>query len=205
MGREKAETVSLGFTEQRFAPGAHVCQIFGDDDERQDAVLRFLLAGSRDHERVASFSDKTREESVATFFEANATPFAERRAAGAISVQPAGPVYFQDGCFSPERMLAVLTAYHDESVRGGFPACRVIGEMPSQIRTVRDGSRLMEYECRVSILLRTHPITAVCQYDARAFEGATLLDVLKVHPLMVVRGFVVNNPFFVEPEQYLAR
>lgn len=62
-----------------------------------------------------------------------------------------------------------------------------------------------EYEARVSLLLRDHPVTAVCQYDARAFDGAVIMDVLKVHPLMVIRGAVVHNPFFVRPEDYLAR
>jgi len=27
---------------------------------------------------------------------------------------------------------------------------------------------------------------------------------LKVHPQMIVNGNVVNNPFFIEPEEYLA-
>ena len=30
-----------------------------------------------------------------------------------------------------------------------------------------------------------------------------IMDVLKVHPLMVVRGAVVRNPFFVPPEEFL--
>jgi hypothetical protein len=46
-------------------------------------------------------------------------------------------------------------------------------------------------------------VTAICQYDASAWDGATLLHVLRVHPMMVVRGQVVENPFFMQPEDYL--
>jgi hypothetical protein len=61
----------------------------------------------------------------------------------------------------------------------------------------------MEYEARVTMFLRRCPATAVCQYDSRVFDGETIMEVLKVHPYMVVRGGVVNNPFFYQPEDYL--
>ena len=86
----------------------------------------------------------------------------------------------------------------------GFNGGRVIGEMTPEVQQVPGGERLLEYESRVSLLLRTHPVTSVCQYDARTFDGATIMDILKVHPLMVVRGSVVRNPFFIPPEEFLA-
>ena len=46
---------------------------------------------------------------------------------------------------------------------------------------------------------------AVCQYDANAFDGATLMKILKVHPMMVIRGAVVRNPCYIQPDEFLAR
>jgi len=63
----------------------------------------------------------------------------------------------------------------------------------------------MEYESKVSLLVKEYPINAVCQYDARAFDGSTILEVLKVHPLMIVRGKIIHNPYFEEPAEYLAK
>jgi len=31
------------------------------------------------------------------------------------------------------------------------------------------------------------------------------MEILKVHPLMVIRGSVVHNPFFINPEEFLAQ
>jgi hypothetical protein len=121
----------------------------------------------------------------------------------AFSLSGTADVYFQDGKFDPDRMIALLSAYYKESLDLGFPASRVIGEMTPEVQNVPGGDRLLEYESRVSQLLRTHPVTAVCQYDARSFDGATIMDVLKVHPKMIVDGVLVNNPFFIEPEVYL--
>jgi hypothetical protein len=87
----------------------------------------------------------------------------------------------------------------------GRPGARVIGEMPPDIAEIPGGTRLLEYEARVNSLLRAHPVTAVCQYDAHAFGGADCMDVLTVHPMMLVRGAVVLNPFFIPPEEFLRR
>jgi len=113
-------------------------------------------------------------------------------------------IYFKNDRFDPDRMIEVLTKYHEDSVLEGYPAARVIGEMSPEIQHIPGGSRLLEYESRVSLLQRKHPVTCVCQYDARSFDGAMIMDVLKVHPLMVIRGAVVRNPFFVPPEAFLA-
>ena len=80
---------------------------------------------------------------------------------------------------------------------------RVIGEMTPHVQHVDGGSRLCEYESKVSLLQRKYPVTAMCQYDANNFDGATIMEILRVHPLMVVRGTVVSNPFYIPPEEYL--
>jgi hypothetical protein len=40
------------------------------------------------------------------------------------------------------------------------------------------------------------PVTAICQYDTRLFDGETLYRLLTVHPMMIVRGRVVRNPYY---------
>jgi hypothetical protein len=66
-----------------------------------------------------------------------------------------------------------------------------------------DPERLMEYEAMVNDVLVTHPITAICQYDANCFDGATILDVLRVHPMMIVQGQIVRNYYYMKPEDFI--
>jgi hypothetical protein len=197
--------ISLGFTAERFPVGVHICQIFSDDDERQDALLAYLRSGLESGERTSCFSDKATVSDVAEHLAQHGLSYEERCTSGALTLAPTREVYFKNDRFDPERMLEVLTGYHEDSVRRGFPAARVIGEMTAEVQHVPGGSRLLEYESKVSLLLREHPVTCVCQYDARSFDGAMIMDVLKVHPLMVIRGAVVRNPFFIPPEEYLSR
>jgi MEDS: MEthanogen/methylotroph, DcmR Sensory domain len=196
--------VSLGFTPQAFPAGIHVCQIFADDEERLSSLCDFLSSGLTAGERAACFSGRFDEMRLSRHLHAHGLSLRELTESGAFSFTPADQAYFHDGRFDPDRMVEALRAYHDEALALGYPAARVIGEMAPEVQAIAGGSRLMEYESRVSILLRDHPVTAVCQYDANRFDGATIMQVLKVHPLMVIRGTVVHNPYYVSPEEVLA-
>lgn len=195
--------ISLGFTDQKVPVGTHMCLIFTRDEERKDSLLKFLLSGLESKERMACFSSKMDEKSLRKFFKDHQISYDERKQAGAISLSGTSEVYFQDDEFDPDRMINTLTQFYNESLEMGFPASRVIGEMIPEVENVKGGERLLEYECKISMLLRDHPITSVCQYDANSFDGATIMEVLKVHPQMIVNGAVINNPFFIEPEEYL--
>jgi hypothetical protein len=204
MGEDDA-TVDLGFAKARVPAGTHVCQIYSDADERSDALLRFLSRGLQCGESTACFTENVGEEELEAWFAKEGLSLAGERASGRFASSPTRSVYFQDGRFDPDRMLELLTRFHQDSVAAGRSGARVIGEMSPEISTVPGGFRLLEYESRVNRLLQTHPITAVCQYDARCFDGATIMDVLTVHPMMVVRGAVVLNPFFTAPEELARR
>jgi len=195
--------VSLGFTDKTVPEGTHMCLVFSEEQERVDSLLKYLLSGLANGERTVCFSERITEEQLRDFFSENNISYDERKLANAISLSETSEVYFEGDTFDPERMLKILSNYYDESKKMGFTASRVIGEMIPEIENVLGGDRLLEYESRVTMLLREKPVTAVCQYDANLFDGATIMEVLKVHPQMIVNGEVVNNPFYIKPEEYL--
>jgi hypothetical protein len=201
--KDKSQSVSLGFTKQMFPPGVHVCQVFSEDDERQDSILHFILSGLQAKERTSCFSDKMTDQAIEEFLSHNGVSCQDAKRSGAFALTGAAEVYFKDHRFDPDQMLDLLREFYKESVGQGYTAMRVIGEMSPEVQHLPGGSRLLEYESRVSILLRDCPVTAVCQYDARLFDGAAIMDILKVHPLMVIRGSVVHNPFYIKPEDFL--
>lgn len=203
MHQNHTEVVSLGFTDEKVPEGTHICLVFTTEQERVDSLLKFLLAGLQTNERTVCFSEKLTEETVKDYLAENNISYNESKAQKAISLSGTSEIYFQDGIFDPDRMLNTLAAFYDEALELGFTASRVIGEMSPEIQTIPGGERLLEYESRVSILLRDRPVTTVCQYNAHLFDGATILEILKVHPKMLVNGMVINNPFFIEPEAYL--
>jgi hypothetical protein len=71
------------------------------------------------------------------------------------------------------------------------------------LRETLGSERFLEYEAMLNTVSVPFPHFGMCQYDARRFDGATLYKVLQVHPFMVAHGQIVQNPFYVKPEEFL--
>lgn len=195
--------VPLGFTDEQFPPGTHICQIYSDDDERDQSINQYIRSGLEAGEHIACFSDSLDLQQLADYLDTHGISLNEAKSSGDLTLAGTHEVYFENNKFDPDRMLGLLRDFDTKTKTAGCPGCRVIGEMTPEIDNVEGGNRLLEYESKVSLLLKDYPVTAVCQYNARHFDGATIMDVLRVHPLMVVRGSVMRNPYFIPPEEFL--
>ena len=193
----------LGFTDQLVPAGSHICQIYSEDDEQLSSLLGFLESGLKNGERTACFTDKLDEEALGRHLSERGLSLDRLKETKSLTKAGGREIYLQNDAFEPERMLALLRQFYEDSVTEGFSSARVIGEMIPEVCSAHGGSRLMEYESRVSLQMRDYPVTAVCQYNANIFDGGTILQVLKVHPLLVIRGAVVHNPYFIPPVEYL--
>ena len=100
-------------------------------------------------------------------------------------------------------MLENMKKAYEDALKNGYRGARGTGEMLWGTRKIKGVEKLMEYESRINIMTRTHPFTAVCWYDARECDVATIRECLKVHPYLIVKGNVVMNPYFIPPEEYL--
>lgn len=198
-----APTVSLGFTGGRFARGLHVCQVFASDVERDRTRAQFIAAGLSAGEWCRCFVAEGAVARIASLLRAEGVDTTGAEQSGALAVSSTREAYFSEGRFEPETLLQKLASFHRSVDQAGHPGARVIGEMSREIEEVPGGSRLLEYEARVTLLVRDHPITTMCQYDARIFDGASIMDILRVHPYVVVNGAVMHNPFFSDPMEFL--
>lgn len=195
--------VDLGFTSERFPAGTHMCFIYNDEEERCEVISRYLGAGIAGGELVGYFADV--DELVDDYLQEMGVAVPDEARKNRLLLSRSQDTYCPDGRFVIERMLGKLKEFHHTCLDRGLPAGRVSGEMAWALRPIEGREGLIEYEARVNIVLRDHPVTAICQYDANRFDGATIFDVLSVHPMMVVHGQVVKNPYFITPEVFLAK
>lgn len=197
--------ISLGFTAERFPAGTHMCYIYNDDTERRDVVSKYVESGLRGHEKVGYFVDLVSPGDMPADPSALGIDLPSDIDARGLSITPTLDTYCPDGTFLPERMLEKLRSMYRGSIAEGYAGARAGGETSWALQGIPGSERLIEYEARINTIVAEYPTTVVCQYDARRFDGATLFDVLNVHPMMIVRGQVVRNPYYVEPEHFLAK
>ena len=195
--------ISLGFTAERFPAGTHMCYIYNDDTERRDVVSKYVESGLRGHEKVGYFVDLMSPGDMPADPSALGIDLPSDIDARGLSITRTLDTYCPDGTFLPERMLEKLRSMYRSSIAEGYAGARAGGETSWALQGIPGSEQLIEYEARINIVVREHPTTTVCQYNARRFDGGTLFDVLNVHPMMIVRGQVVRNPYYVAPEHFL--
>ncbi|MGD0020182.1 MAG: MEDS domain-containing protein [Candidatus Limnocylindrales bacterium] len=198
--------ISLGFTAERFPAGTHMCYIYNDDNERREVVSKYVESGLQGSEKVGYFVDLMSPQDMRAHLSAHGIDLPSDIDAPGLSITRALDTYCGlDSTFLPERMLENLRSMYSSSIGEGYAGARATGEMSWALQGMPGSERLIEYEALINTVVREYPTTAVCQYDARRFDGATLFDVLNVHPMMIVRGQVVRNPYYVAPELFLTK
>jgi hypothetical protein len=179
--------------------GTHLCLIYDDERERREVVARFVADGVGARERIAYFTDGNPDDVPHWLREQGVDVPPPPQ----FSVSFARDVYCPTGEFCVEPMFGFWRAFYAEALSQGFAGARATGET-SWSREVPGGEGIVEYEARLNDLLAELPVIALCQYDVHSFDGATILDILRVHPMMLIGGQVVQNPCYLKPEQFFA-
>jgi len=173
-----------------------MCYVYADDREHQETVSKFVESALSEREWVSYFADVPSAEDLPAHLTHLGIRLPQERTTGHFEGDLAHRVYCPDGTFIPQRMLDQVRELYLESVRAGYSGARATGEMSWALKGLPGSERLIEYESGLNAVVRECPATLVCQYDARRFSGATLYDVLNVHPYMIVRGQIVRNPYY---------
>jgi len=190
----------MGFSDERLPVGTHMCLIYDDENERRKLIAKFLDAGLREGEKVVYFADTMTVSEVRDWLAGMDVKIPQ---GGQLTVAEAEKTYCPNGKFVPDEMIDGLRALYQVSLDEGCTGARGSGEMSWALRGIPGAERLIEYESLINVLVETHPCIALCQYDARRFNGAIIFDVLKVHPAMIVHGQVVKNPYYIRPQEFL--
>ena len=181
-----------------------MCLIYNDEDERRQVMTQFIQSRLDGNELVEHYVDSpTPEDLKQTMSDAGAT-LPDELDGRQYSFLEADKVYCPDGTFKVDRMLDTVAQTYSRAVRERYVGARLTGEMTWSRKGYPGSENLVEYDSRLNILARTVPNTVICQYEAGRFDGATLYGILSVHPMMIVRGQVLRNPYYIEPEVFLA-
>jgi MEDS: MEthanogen/methylotroph, DcmR Sensory domain len=201
---ESPRMVSLGFDGEPYPAGTHMCLIFNDEGERRWVISKYVQSGLDTNEQVSYFVDTGSRGGLKKWMREQGVTLPDELEGRQYSFVEADKACCPDGTFKMDDMLEGVRQAQDRSIREGYVGARLSGEMTWAKRGHPGSENLVEYESRVNVLMRTVPVSALCQYDARRFDGATLYGILSVHPMMVVHGQVVRNPYYIEPEAFLA-
>ena len=184
--------------------GDHVC-VFCRGGERDELLLPFLADGLAAGDRCLAVVDTSEPEEV---LDALGAGGADARPAEQLTVLASRDVYLTERGFDMEGMLDFYGAELRGVAEGrsGYDCVRTAGEMSWALRDIPGVGDLLAYEARVNQVLAANPEAAaisLCLYDVERFDAELIVGVLRTHPKVVMGGTVIDNPFYIQPEEFL--
>lgn len=199
------QALNLGFGEYTCNWGAHFCGLYESEAERDDILLGFLAQGTFDGDLQIYCPVERTEEDFKQHFPAHC-PDCERHLADPdiFRIYSAKELYYPDGVFSPWAMDEGLDAFYAESQKNGQRNVRATAEMVWALEAIPGVEHLMAYESRLNYFIAGKPWISICLYNITKFDGKTIMQVLQTHPFIISQGVVTENPFYENPDTWLA-
>jgi hypothetical protein len=185
------------------APGDHICALYLGAAERDEILLPYLREGLRAGEKCVAIVDTTTPQEVLESI-GDEIDVKGWVASDQLDVRSAEEAYLRFGRFATEDMLAFWDIYIREALGGGFPFARVAGETTWALREPPSVDELIRYESALNNFTSRYPQCVLCMYDLNHFGGGILVDLLRTHPKLLLGGMVLENPHYVQPEEFLA-
>lgn len=188
------------------SPGDHICAFYHGADCRDELLIPYLAEGLRTGEKCLCFVDVADRRQMLEHLQPHVLGWDSSLADEQLGVFDFKGSYLRDGRFSQEEMFQFLDEHVAAAVgEEGFPLARAAGEMTWAVSTCPGVEELCAYEAKINIFAPRYPQILLCLYDLERFTGEVIVDVLKTHPKVLIGNMVVENPFYVEPDEFLAR
>lgn len=197
------KSISLGIPGVQLAPGDHVCAFYPSSKDRDDVLIPYLSSGLEAGDKCLAVVDSSGPESVVAALNAEGD-FRPCLVQRQIDVQRSEETYLSGGSFSTEAMLDFWDLSIADALASGFDFIRLTGEMTWALRQMPGADELVRYEARLNQFLPRYPQVTLCLYALDSFRGEVLVDVLKTHPRVLLGGVVLDNPYYLQPDEFLA-
>lgn len=197
------DAVSIGIPGVQLSPGDHICAFYPGRAERDEILLPYLSEGLQVGDKCVCVVDGADTESVLASLGAavDLTSCLDRRQLDVLNSHEA---FLSGGRFSAEAVLDFWDRSIGDAVAGGFRFARAAGEMTWATRRMPGVEEFVSYEARLNQFLPRYPQVMLCLYELDRFSGEVLVDVLKTHPKVLFGGMVLDNPYYLAPDEFLA-
>lgn len=190
-------TIELGLPGVTLSPGDHICAFYRGSQGRDEVLLAYLRAGIAAGDRCLAVLDQVEPDDVWSQLGGESVP--------GVDLMRSDETYLRDGGFSKQAMIEFWDSATRENLSGGdYSFARSCGEMTWALRQLPGVEDLVEYECELNDFLPQYPQVIMCLYDLDLFDGSIVVDLLRTHPKLLLCGSLLDNPYYLEPDEFLA-
>ena len=184
--------------------GDHLCCLYSDRSLQTEISFAYVEEGVRREEKTLFIADETTNEQFRVGLAERGVSAHSLEAKRQLVFLSSAEVYTKNGVFDPDAMISFLGELLSRSQGEGFRGLRVSGDMAWALNGVSGSDRLIEYEAKVNRFFPSQKASGLCQYDMKRFDPVVIMQVLETHPKVIMDGLLLDNFYYIPPEQYLS-
>jgi hypothetical protein len=193
--------VPSGIDEIGLVPGSHVCAFYRGDADRDRLLTGYLSAGLTAGDKCICIVDSERTaKRLGELPDTCGEPGSFDRQ---LDIHLPESTYLAGGEFTTSDMVTFWTENMVKAEIDGYPFCRLVGEMTWALRDAPGVEHLIGYESELNRVTPHYPVVVLCLYDLDRFSGETVVNVVKTHPQVLIQGILIENPYYIEPDEFL--
>ncbi len=206
MHTSNQECLHLGYRDYTCNWGAHIAALYESADEKDELVFGFLARGMHEHECVLyGCCTRTVEEFTRHFLTRHPGLRTAIEDTNKTRICAARDGYCGSGAFSPQKMATALEEYYQYTQRNGRCNVRAAADMCWANDSIAGINTLMNYESRLNEFIAGKPWISICLYDVNRFDGGMIMQVLQTHPFVISNGAIIENPYYMNPREWLEK
>jgi hypothetical protein len=200
----KAHAGSLRIAPNAFDGGnRHICAFFNGMDEHYRVLQSFIKDGFDEGDKAFHLVDPQRREDHLRRLADAGIDVEEAIASGQLEVHPweDGPLHGER--FDQDTWLAGFEEVLQSGPASGYGQTRFVAQMEWALVDMPGIEDMIEFETRVNYVVPKYDNSVICAYDLSRFGASTVMYALRTHPVVIIGGFLQENPFYVDPGQLL--
>lgn len=167
-------------------PGHCTCSLYETEGERRAVLAAFLRQGLARGQRVVYIANG-------------------HNADHDLGIEPNQEmaVLTPETSVDLDGILALLITEVEQLRVAGRPTMRVAIEMTPALEGLNDRECVIAHQARVEEWASTNRCTILSQYDRRRCPPAALVEVLRTHPTLIIKGRTCDNAYYVPAGELL--
>ncbi len=197
--------LKLGIGDYTCNWGVHICGLYETEKERDEIIVGFLGEGDLNGDlQMYCPVEQTTETFKEKYYKAFPQCACHIDMPEHFNISSAKELYYPNGIFSPIEMDKGLNDFFVESQKNRKRNVRATAEMVWALKAIPGIEHLMAYEARLNYFIPGKPWISICMYNVNKFSGSTIMNVLQTHPYCISGGIITQNPYYINPDKWLA-
>ena len=195
---DQAATIPSGLPGVDLRQGDHICAIFRGSPGRDETLLPFLRAGLEAGDLCTAVLDQVEPDALRA-------QLSEAESVDGLELFCSSEAYLRGGRFDKDAMIEFWDSSLSRGLADGHHEfARSCGEMSWSLQPLPGVDSLLEYESELNRFLPRYPQVILCMYDLDLFDGQVVVDLLRTHPKLLLCGSLLDNPYYLKPDEFLA-